>query len=81
MRRSGVFQRSGKLVRIALIKAKNSDGGEFLVPGIVAVTPPILERALGNAATWQRYEPTRWPQLAGTAANTSPRSCRLLAPT
>ena len=58
LRSTGVtfLQRSGKLVRIAPIKAKTSEGEEFLIPGIVPVTPPILERALGNAATWQRYD-------------------------
>jgi putative DNA primase/helicase len=50
------YQRAGRLVRIASIKAKNCDGETFLVPGIVTVTSAILERALGQSATWQRFD-------------------------
>ena len=33
-----------------------------MVPGIAAVTPAILDRALGQAALWQRFDkrPRRW---------------------
>jgi putative DNA primase/helicase len=50
------YQRGGRLVRIALTKAKNCDGATFPVPGIDPVTPAILERFLGKSATWQRFD-------------------------
>jgi hypothetical protein len=48
------YQRYKKLVRVCLIKAKNADGENFFVPGIVPVSPPILRRALGQSAHWEK---------------------------
>jgi putative DNA primase/helicase len=50
------YQRDRTLVRIALLKAKNSSGETFAVPGIVRVTDAILGRALGQSANWQRFD-------------------------
>jgi putative DNA primase/helicase len=48
------YQRDMKLVRVALVDAKNSNGEAFQVPGIVPVTPAIMERELGRSAKWLR---------------------------
>jgi hypothetical protein len=50
-----VYQRNRKIVRIALVKAKSSDGQVLMVPGIVEVDRPMMERELGRSALWQRY--------------------------
>lgn len=51
-----LYQRDKQIVRVALVKAKNSDGGIFQVPGIVACTPAIMERCLGQSANWLRFD-------------------------
>jgi len=48
------YQRSGSLVRVALTKAKTADGTIIETPGIVPVTAPILGRAMGQCAEWER---------------------------
>ena len=48
------YQRDKTLVRTASAKSKTSDGKVIEVPGIVPVTPPILGRAMGMAAEWER---------------------------
>jgi putative DNA primase/helicase len=48
------YQRDRTLVRVCRIKARNTKGGEILVPGIATVTLAILGRALGQSARWQR---------------------------
>ncbi|MFL5266979.1 MAG: hypothetical protein ACJ8AH_10355 [Stellaceae bacterium] len=50
------YQRDMKIVRVAQVKAKDSRGDIFLVPAIVAVSGAILHRALGQSASWLRYE-------------------------
>jgi hypothetical protein len=40
------YQRDKKIVRITLVKAKNSAGEIFQVPGIVPVTPPGAVRGV-----------------------------------
>jgi putative DNA primase/helicase len=50
------YQRDMKIVRIALVKAKNASGEVFDVPGIATVTPSMMERALGQSANWWRYD-------------------------
>jgi hypothetical protein len=52
----GLYQRDQSIVRMALVPAKDSSGKEFEVPGIVRVTEAMLGRALGRAASWQRYD-------------------------
>jgi hypothetical protein len=48
------YQRGGALVRVCRIKAKTSDKSTIHVPGIVPVRLPLLRRALGQAAYWER---------------------------
>jgi len=48
------YQRDRSLVRVACAKAKTSDGEVIEVPGVVPVTIPIMGRAMGQAAIWQR---------------------------
>ena len=48
------YQRNTKIVRTALVKAKDSNGKIFLVSGIVPVTLAILERVLGQCASRSR---------------------------
>jgi putative DNA primase/helicase len=48
------YRRDRGLVRVCLIKAKNTDGEIILVPGIMPVTPAMLCRALGQSACWQK---------------------------
>lgn len=50
------YQRDRMLVRASLSKAKTSDGKVVEVPGIVAVTLPILSRALGSVARWVKIK-------------------------
>jgi putative DNA primase/helicase len=57
MARAGVafYQRDKSLVRVCLVKAKNADGENIAVPGVVKVAPAILRRALGQSARWERF--------------------------
>jgi hypothetical protein len=48
------YQRDRTLVRVCLIKAKASDGTIISVPGIALVTLPVLTRALGQSARWEK---------------------------
>jgi putative DNA primase/helicase len=48
------YQRDRKLVRVCLIKAKNADGDQILVPGVISVGPAIIRRALGQSARWEK---------------------------
>lgn len=48
------YQRDKSMVRTALSKAKTSDGKVIEVPSIVNVSLPILGRALGSTAEWER---------------------------
>jgi hypothetical protein len=50
------YQRNIAIIRIAATKAKNAAGEVFEVPSIVPVSPAILERALGQSATWMRAD-------------------------
>jgi hypothetical protein len=50
------YQRNRRIVRIALVKAKTSSGEVIMVPGIVEVAPPFMERELGRSATWKRWD-------------------------
>jgi putative DNA primase/helicase len=50
------YQRGVALVRIAPTKAKDASGTVFEVPGIVPLDLATLERALGQAAIWQRFD-------------------------
>jgi putative DNA primase/helicase len=50
------YQRDQAIVRVCKIKAKASNGDTIFVPGIVKVTPAILERELGRAAVWERFD-------------------------
>ncbi|HKD37453.1 MAG TPA: hypothetical protein VKB78_11655, partial [Pirellulales bacterium] len=47
------YQRAGKIQRVAHVKAKNADGEEISVPGIIPVVTPIMERELGRHAHWR----------------------------
>ena len=51
------YQRDRALVRVCEVKARSTNGEVILVPGIATVTPAILDRALGQAARWQRFDP------------------------
>lgn len=65
MAKAGVafYQRDRSLVRAALAKAKTSDGAVVEIAGIVPVTNPMLGRAMGAAAEWEKLlksgEPVR----------------------
>lgn len=48
------YQRDRSLVRVALAKAKTSDGNIIEVPGIVPVTIPMLSREMGKSISWQQ---------------------------
>jgi hypothetical protein len=48
------YQRDRKLVQVALIEAKNTDGEIIRAPGIIPVTLPTLGRALGQSARWEK---------------------------
>jgi putative DNA primase/helicase len=48
------YQRDRSLVRITLIKARNSDKEVIAVPGIDRVTPATLGRSLGLSAIWEK---------------------------
>jgi putative DNA primase/helicase len=50
------YQRNKKIVRVASVKAKNSTGEIILVPGIVEVDKPIMERNLAHSATWVKFD-------------------------
>jgi putative DNA primase/helicase len=50
------FQHNRKIVRVALVKAKTSSGEAIMVPGIVTVDQPFMERQLGRSAVWQRFD-------------------------
>ena len=53
------YQRDRKLVRVHLAKAKASDGKIVMVPGILPVSLPMLTRALGQSARWERINDKR----------------------
>ena len=48
------YQRDKKLVRVCLIKAKNCDGEDLFVPGVVPVSSAIIRRSLGQSARWEK---------------------------
>jgi putative DNA primase/helicase len=48
------YQRSNSLVRVAYLPVKGADGTTIPLPTVLPVTPPMLGRALGQAACWQR---------------------------
>jgi putative DNA primase/helicase len=50
------YQRNRKIVRVALVKAKTSSGETIMVPGIVPVDQPFMERELSRSAVWQRFD-------------------------
>jgi hypothetical protein len=50
------YQRNRRIVRVAEVKAKTSSGEVIMVPGIVEVTSPLMERELGRRATWKRWD-------------------------
>jgi putative DNA primase/helicase len=56
MQAAGVpfYQRSGQMVRACLTKAKGADGRLVDVPSVVSVTGPVLSRALGQSARWEK---------------------------
>jgi hypothetical protein len=56
MQAAGVpfYQRGRDLVRICRIPAKTSDGKDIEISGIMPVALPLLERALGKSARWEK---------------------------
>lgn len=48
------YQRDRQMVRAALSKAKTSAGEIVEVPSLVPVSLPVLSRALGQSAQWER---------------------------
>jgi putative DNA primase/helicase len=50
------YQRNQKIVRIAPVPAKTTNGDTIIVPGIVPVEPAMMERELGRSAPWQRFD-------------------------
>jgi putative DNA primase/helicase len=48
------YQRDRTLVRVAGFKAKASDGAAIITPGIIPIALPLLRRALGQSAQWQK---------------------------
>jgi putative DNA primase/helicase len=53
------YQRDRALVRVCEVKARSTSGEVIFVPGIATVTPAILDRALGQVAQWQRFDPKK----------------------
>jgi hypothetical protein len=53
------YRRDRGLVRVCLIKAKNTDGRVIFVPGILPVTTAMLCRALGQSAYWEKINSRR----------------------
>ena len=58
------YQRDQKLVRVARLKAKTTNGETILVPGIMPITAPSLMRALGQSAQWRKYNERKKGWLA-----------------
>ena len=50
------YQRGKEMVRVCLIRLKQSDGKLVRVPAISTVTKPMLLRAMGLTATWWGYK-------------------------
>lgn len=48
------YQRDRQMVRVAPIKAKDAEGNDLMVPGLIEVTKPILARQLGKWARWEK---------------------------
>jgi hypothetical protein len=48
------YQRGNSLVRVAYLPVKGADGATSPLPTVLPVTLPMLGRALGQAALWQR---------------------------
>ena len=48
------YQRDRAMVRASIARAKAADGSIVEVPGIVNVSMPMLARALGRSAEWER---------------------------
>jgi hypothetical protein len=51
-----LYQRNRKIIRIALVRAKTSSGETIMVPGIVTLEQPMMERELGRSAVWKRWD-------------------------
>lgn len=58
MAKAGVpfYQRDRQMVRVALAKAKTSDGVVIEVAGIIPVTNAMLGRSLGQVAEWEKIK-------------------------
>ena len=50
------YQRDRRIQRVAIVAAKDSDGHDLSVPGIVTVDQAMLGRELGCVATWRRFD-------------------------
>jgi hypothetical protein len=50
------YQRNQKIVRVASVPAKTSNGDTITVPGILSVEPAMMLRELGQSASWQRFD-------------------------
>jgi hypothetical protein len=50
------YQRNRRITRIALVRAKASDGAALMLPGIIDVDAPLMERELGRCAQWRRWD-------------------------
>ena len=55
------YQRDRQMVRAAVSKAKTSGGEIVEVPSLLPVTLPMLSRALGQSAEWERVSKTGEP--------------------
>jgi putative DNA primase/helicase len=49
------YTRGGDLVRVCLLKLKQSNGKTVRIPAIKAITKPMMLRAMGLCATWWTY--------------------------
>ncbi len=49
------YVRDRTLVRVCRTKAKASDGSNVLIPAVETVPLPILARALGQSARWEKF--------------------------
>jgi hypothetical protein len=50
------YQRGRLLIRVGEMQARSTSGDVIMVPGIIKITPAMLDRALGQSAIWQRFD-------------------------
>ena len=65
------YQRGKDLVRVCLIKLKQSNGGTVRVPAVANVTKPMMLRTLGLCAKWVNFDLVRSTRPATSPTTSS----------